>query len=252
MKKLFVFLVLSLIAVSCSEDSGEAKSTLNGSYAKLLTVGDYLYAINNEELTTFDISNALNPIEIHKEDVGFDIENIYHNKGVLFIGSQEALHIYVIGEDGVPVRKNQTNYFRNNGITSCDPVIADKNYVYVTLSTREIGNDRCARTINVNELRIYDASNIEDPVLLSVTDMQFPKGLAIDGDYLFVCEGDTGVKVLDINNPKNPIEKASITKFESYDVIAKDGLLMVVCPNEIRQFDYSDIEDIKFLSTIDL
>ena len=252
MKNTFTFLIIILLTFSCSQDQGELQNTLNGSYARLLTVGNYLYAINNEELTTFDISITSDPIEMNKQNVGFSIENIYHHAGVLFIGSSEALHIYEIASDGIPLRKSESRYFAAPNVCPKDPVIARGDIAYVTLSTIELQDGQCFRDLAINELRIFDISDLENPVLLSTTDMKIPKGLGLDGNYLFVCEKESGLKILDVSDSNNPIVINELTEFESYDVIAKEGLLMIVCPSEIRQYDYSDINNITLLSSINL
>ncbi len=230
----------------------DSQTALSGSYANLLTVGDYLYAINEAELTTFDIKDTKNPIQIDKQDVGFNIENIYHNEGVLFIGSQNALHIFEISENGIPVRKSETDYFRSEGMTSCDPVIVSDHYAFVTLSSITVPNSPCSRIVAINELRVYDVEDIENPKLISSTSLDIPKGLAIDEQYLFVCLEKRGLAVLDVSKKENPEIINTLGEFESYDVIAKDGLLMIVCPTEIREYDYTDISNIKYLNSIEL
>jgi len=254
MKKLFVFAFTIAFIFSCgiSNKDGSVQSTLSGSYATLLTVGNYLYAINDSELTTFNISDTENPIEIDKQDVGFKIENIYHSEGVLFIGSESALHIFVIKQNGVPERKSETNYFNSVGVTSCDPVIVSGGYAFVTLSTFTDVTSPCFREIPINELRIYNVSDIENPQFITAMSLEVPKGLAIDGDYLFVCLAKTGLIVLDVSDKNAPEEITTLKQFESYDVIAKDGLLMIVCPKEIREYNYADINDIIYLNSIDL
>jgi hypothetical protein len=252
MKNIFALLIITILFFSCGQDQGELQNTLNGSYARLLTIGNYLYAINNEELTTFDISNTSDPIELNKQNVGFSIENIYHQAGVLFIGSSEALHIFEIGTDGIPLRKSESRYFKAPNICPKDPVIARENIAYVTLSTVELQAGQCFRDLIINELRIFDISDLENPLLLSSIDMKIPKGLALDGNYLFVCEKELGLKVLDVSDNLNPKVINELLEFKSYDVIAKDGLLMIVCPTEIRQYNYSDINNIILLSSLNL
>ena len=259
MKHLLILALGLALLMSCEQDSGSFEvgnsGTLSGSYATLLTVSNYLYAINEEELTTFDITDTNDPQEVDKQDVGFEIENIYHNNGVLFIGSSTTLHIFSIGADGIPKRENQTEYnFDNNEEWQpCDPVIANDNYAYVTLSTSQEFDGPCGGTrVWINELRIYDVADLSSPELLSITEMGFPKGLALDGNHLFVCEGNTGLKLFDVSDPEVPELMWEDTGFESYDLILKDGLMMVVGPDAIRQYDYSDINDIVYLSSLDL
>lgn len=251
MKYLIGFLIFGVF-FSCAEDVGigESATVINGSYSKMITIGDYIYAIHDEDITTIDISDPEKPIQVNVQVVGFTIENIFHHEGVLFVGAEEGLTIYEISIDGIPIKKSSTAYFQNEIVTSCDPVIASGNFAYITLSVEV--NSGCGGFSNVNELRIYDISDLSNPTLLSTTPLKIPKGLSLDGDYLFVCEKNNGLSVLDVRDPFSPIITKSFSGFESYDVIAKDGLLLVVCPEELRQYDYTDIDNIYFLSGIEL
>ncbi len=251
MKKILFLLIIGVF--SCARETGSVNVTLNGSYAHVVAVENYLYAINSSELITFDISSPDDPIEIDRKNLDINVENIFLSNGILFVGSQQKLFIYKIQSDGIPVLKSDNDYFVTDGITACDPVIARGDYAYVTLSSRGSERINCIRRGTLfNELRIYNISDIENPELLSRLNLNFPKGLAIDNNYLFVCEAIDGFKVIDIEDPNSPIVLASIGKFNTYDVIAKNGLLMVVCPTEIRQYDYSDINNISYLSSIKL
>ncbi len=258
MKHLFFFLFLVILASCTTNDQGTFDSatgtTLNGSYATLLAVDQFLYALNEEELSTFDISDTNNPIEVDKQNVGFEVENIYHNAGVLFIGSSTALHIFTIGADGIPVRQNETqyNFEEQPDWQPCDPVVADDQYAYVTLSTSAEGLGPCGGRVWINELRIYDITDLTQPDLISITEMEFPKGLAVEGDYVFVCEGLSGVRLFDVSDRTAPSLMWVDEGFESYDIILKDGLMMIVGPQAIRQYDYTDINNIQYLSSIDL
>jgi hypothetical protein len=212
-----------------------------------------MYAINNEELTSFDISDRNNPVQIDRQDVGFRIENIFHKDGILFIGSSQQLYIFELSNKGIPVRKTSVSYFGGESVCSFDPVIVSGNYAYVTLSPfTAVDNGRCFRDFNVNELRIYDVTKIENPVLLTQFPMQFPKGLAIDNNVLFICEKEKGVKVLDVTDKLKPKVITELYGFQSYDVILREKLLYVVGTDQIRVYDYSDIEDFKLISTIKL
>jgi len=249
-KVLFVLILIGII--SCQKEQGSVQETLNGSYAHIVVVNDYLYAINSSELVSFNISVPEKPVEIDRKKFDVEIENVFHSNGILFVGSQANLFIYEIQDNGVPKLKSDNDYFISDGITACDPVISSGKYAYVTLSSSygRLRTNCVTRSTLFNELRIYDISNTENPILLSRLELSYPKGLAIDGNILFVCEEQDGVKVIDVENPKNPVILHSLGKFVSYDVIAKEGVLMVVGPDQIRQYDYTDIENISFLSSI--
>lgn len=223
-----------------SNNNTGSETTLSGSYATILEVGDFLYAVNREQLVTFRKTTA-GLDEVDKQDVGFRIENIYHYAGVLFIGSEGSLYIYAIGTNGIPVRKSETQYDNFNiDVRPCDPVIARGDIAYVTLSTSTQGP--CGRSIQVNELRTYDVSDIETPVLLTETAMINPKGLGFKDDYLLVCEGNAGVKIFDITDKRASPELINhLEGFQAIDLIVNGNKLLVVGQSEIRQFDISNI-----------
>jgi len=214
----FLLFALAMISLSCSQESDSPPlSGTNSSYSSLLTLGDFMYQVNSTSIVTFDISNPAEPKEIDKQIVGFDIESISSFGGVLFIGSGEALHIFEVGNDGIPERRSQTNYSEfEEDQTPCDPVVSDGKHAFVTLSTSLfLEEGPCNRAEPVNELRIYNVTDITKPEEVNRVEMNGPKGLAVDGDFLFVCDG-------------------------------------VIGKGELRQYDYSDITQMALLSTLDL
>ena len=76
--------------------------------------------------------------------------------------------------------------------------------------------------------------------------MSEPKGLAIDGNNLFVCDG--GIKHYDISNINNIVLKKK-TVIDANDVIANNGILMVIGTSGLYQYDYTS-GDLKLLSQI--
>lgn len=248
-----LFLVILFVSLySCSldgvgndfdSDSNSDSTTLSGSYANILKVGNFLYAINHSELTTF-LKTEAGIDKISTQNVGFMVENIFHADGVLFIGSQESMHIFTIDENGIPERKSETAYsdFAGQDVGPCDPVIARGDLAYVTLSTTISGP--CSRLIQVNQLRIYDVTDLSHPSLISQTEMENPKGLGLKDNYLFVCESNNGFVVYDISDSENPIKVNHVEGFKSNDLIVNGNKLLVVGPSEIRQFDITDVNNI--------
>lgn len=256
MKQLFIILV-TLLTFSCTMQDSPSNITLvtlSGSYATMLPIDGFLYVIDDSKITTYDISDNQNPVRINKQEVGFLIESLYHHEGVLFIGSSEALHIFTINENGIPERNSLTEYnFENDPEwTACDPVVADDSYAYVTLKTDpEFSFDPCGvgfRT--VNELRIYDVQDLSTPELLSVTEMQYPQGLGIFGDHLFVCEGNQGIQLYDVTDREEPVLVWEDLGFKAFDLILKEDLMIVVGSVSLRQYDISDLENIEYINEI--
>ena len=104
------------------------------------------------------------------------------------------MYIYNISNGNNPVKESQFLH-----VQSCDPVIADEKYAYVTLRTGTTCNG-----VN-NRLEILDIANINSPSLVKTYEMTNPHGLSKDGNLLFVCDGANGLKVYnasDVNNLK--------------------------------------------------
>jgi hypothetical protein len=243
-----------MMLFSCSEDSlvfSDGESAISGSYARMLSIGDFLYVLDYTNMVTLNVSNKEEPVFVQSQEVGDDIETIFFSGELLFIGSPSGLYIYTIQENGVPAFLSITPYEAQELWVACDPVVANDTLAFVTLSTSlEVENSGCTRFVQVNELRIFDIKNPADPVLLSITQMEEPKGLALDDTLLFICEKSNGLRIFNVENPLQPLLIRSFFDFEAYDVIAYNGLLVLVGPNEIKQFDYSDPQNIEEISTL--
>ena len=217
-----------------------------GSMARFAISGDMLYTVSSNNLQLFNIEDAADPKYFPERNlkVGFDIETIFPMDTLLFIGSQNGMYVYDIAEPRFPFLLSQVSHFR-----SCDPVVAQGNYAFVTLNTNI---SSCGATPN-NVLDIYDISDLSNPVLKKTVQLQGPAGLGIDGEKLFVC--DKGLKVFNISDPLNLrqiddlIEIDEVDVREAYDVIPVDGVLMLIAQEGLFQFDYTG-DRLKYLSRI--
>lgn len=255
MKSLLSYLFIGLFFLSsCTPeelDSNSENSTNSGSYATMLTISNFLYVVNKTQITTFDVSNPGEPKEINKQEVGFDIESLYHHQGLLLIGSANNMYIYRIGTDGIPLRESTTQYNEAFGEDMCtsDPIVVKGNIAYVTLSsTVEV----CRGFLLINELRVYDIQDFKAPKLLKIVNMSTPKGLGLGKNHLFICDQTDGLVVFNLDNPIDPIKVKTFGGFEGFDLIVNDDILVVVAKDELLQYDISDESDIKYLSKIDL
>ena len=157
----------------------------------------------------------------------------------LFIGSQTGMFIYNISNPDNPVQQGQFNHVR-----TCDPVIADNNYAYVTL--------RSGTTCQgfTNQLDILNLSNLSNPVLVKTYQLTSPHGLSKDGNTLFICDGKEGLKIFDASNVSNLQLVKQISGIETYDVIAWNDNALVVAKDGLYQYDYSDLNNIRLRSRI--
>ena len=82
--------------------------------------------------------------------------------------------------------------------------------------------------------------------------MNNPYGLGIDGNTLFLCEGEFGLKVFDIEdiNSISDNELAHFPDIHAFDVIPYQKVLLMIGEDGFYQYDYSDVQDIKLLSHI--
>ncbi len=249
---IFLFLIGSLLVSSCSADSfssetGATDTGVAGSYARFITVGDYLYIVDNSSIQTFSLADASLPEKTNTQEIGSQIESIFNYQDKLFVGSGSGLYIYTIASNGVPSQTAAYDY--SFPILPCDPVVANDTYAYVTLHDGDIGG-ACGGENIVNELKIFDVSDITDPQELITYPMQRPKGLGLDGNILFLCDDWAGLKIFDVSDPYNIELINQFDSFQAFDVIPLNGLLLCVATDNIYQFDYTDINNIHELSRI--
>ena len=249
MKTQFIYAVLVLFVLfSCSKDdsasTNDSANGTGGSTARFVLVDDFLYVIDDQKLSTYNVSVAETPSHINTQEIGFGIETIFPFEEYLLIGSTSSMFIYEIGVNGVPTFISNYEH-----VETCDPVVAQGDFAYVTLSSTRVCGGNFSEN---NRLEIYDIQNVQYPNLINVFSLNAPTGLAVDGDYLFVCTANEGLVVLNVNDPYNVFTINTIEGFTARDVIAKNNLLLVVCPDGLRQFDYTDIQNINELSYLQI
>ncbi|MEX0966922.1 MAG: hypothetical protein WD077_06765 [Bacteroidia bacterium] len=221
--------------------TGGTGTGTGGSMARFTIAKDFLYIIQNDRLEVFSLANAAEPVHSSGMKLqGSEIETIFAFHEYLLMGTRSGMLIYSITNPSQPVYVSTYAHIRR-----CDPVVAQGNYAYVTLRT---GTD-CGGT-PVNELQVIDISNMSSPSLVNTYPLSNPFGLGVDGNHLFVCDGTDGLKVFDNEDPESLEMTNHITGIETFDVIPYNNLLMVIGPDGLSQYDYSDINYLKLLSTI--
>lgn len=244
---LSLFIFLTIFFQNCTQED-ISSSTQVGSYSTMLTIGQKLYLVNDSQIKTFDVTDSKNPVLLNTTDLGDEIESLYHYDGLLLVGSATDMYILEINDKGIPEQKSRT-FYNNVEFCSNDPIVARNDIAYVTLSSVDI--PVCDRPV-LDELRVYDIQNIERPELLESIDMTKPKGLGFGKKYLFVCDQEDGLVIFNIEDPKSPILSSTLDGFSAFDVIIRNNILIVACANELRQYDISDEDNIKFLGTIQI
>ena len=207
-----------------------APTGTGGSMARFTIIEPYLYALHDSYIQLVRIDDPDNPSLWSTVDVGWGIETIFPYGNYLFIGSTTGMFIY---DNTNPENPTQLSAFAH--VTSCDPVVAQGDYAYVTLRAGSF----CGG--GVNRLDILDITDLTNPLMVESYAMQGPFGLGIDGSTLFVCDGVAGLKVYDVTDPMNIDLIAFETNNETYDVILIPPLAIVVGPDGLDQYDYTDV-----------
>ena len=234
------------------EDSGflNSTSTANasptqtigqgGSLARFKIVDDYLYVVDYSDINIFDISDLEDPKVLEDVEVGWDIETIFNQGDILFLGGRQGMYIYDITEPSKPTFVSE---FRHG--TACDPVVVDGNFAYVTLRS---GNF-CGGT--ESGLYVVDITNLTDPELKVIYPMDEPYGIGIKGYKLFVCDGNAGLKVYDTTDAPNLSQLNHFPEIFAYDVIPLENSLLMIGEKVLYQYEYIE-NNIRLLSAFDL
>jgi hypothetical protein len=212
---------------------------IGGSTARFTVWDNFLYTLEPNELGVFSLNGT--PVHLRDIQLNRNSETLFPAEGRLFIGTTTGMMIYSLQDGANPQFISDYNHF-----LSCDPVVVQGDKAFVTLSTgRTCGG-------NVNSLEVIDLSNIVSPTLLYSYDMTNPRGLGVDGDLLFLCDGPDGLKVFDKSDlsaiPANQI--SIFPNIESADVIPYNGTLIMTSAEGIFQYDYTDPANIVQLSQI--
>lgn len=214
---------------------------IGGSMARFIINGDQFYGLNQSNMQVINITEPTNPVAGTKIEMARMVETVFIEGSDLFVGTQTGMLIYDVSSPASPVYKSEYNHFQ-----SCDPVVVQDSYAYVTLRA---GN-RCGNWQNVME--VIDLKNIMSPVLMKSYPMSEPYGLGIDNKTLFVCDGQAGLKIYDATDPLR-IDLHMLkqyTNIKALDVIPFGKILIMIAEDGIYQYNYADLQNIKQLSKI--
>ncbi|KPK86600.1 MAG: hypothetical protein AMS27_04755 [Bacteroides sp. SM23_62_1] len=220
---------------------GNNSAGTGGSMARFIIYENILYTIDISTLHFFDVSESTTPWAVGNQSIGWNIETVFIAKDHLFIGAQTGMYIYSLYD---PVKPQYISTYWHR--TSCDPVVVEGNYAYVTLRTGTL----CEQ--DVNQLDVVDIRDLDNPEKIKSYTMYNPHGLGIDNGILFVCDGEEGLKVYNASDPYN-IKANKLAHFpdiNAFDVIPIDDLLIMVGKDGIYQYDYTNLENIELLSTL--
>ncbi len=238
------FFLLAAILFSCDEgaitggDFTDGGTGQGGSMTRFAINGNFMYVVDSNKIMVFGIQ-AGQFEKVNEVNVGFGLETIFTRGDYLYLGALDAMYIWSVADRSAP-----EFVFRYQHIVSCDPVVVQGNRAYVTMR----GGTVCNR--GANALEIIDITDPYAPVLLANYPMLSPHGLGVDGDRLFICEGESGFKVFDIADELNIQLVAHMEDFHAYDVIPLNGIATVTGDDGIFQLRYDVVGEPQLISTI--
>lgn len=245
--KFFSILLALTLFISCekegasiSNDSSGSQTGTAGSLAKFTFHGNFMYVVQENVLKVFNVEDASKAVLLNTVNLNNNaVETIFSNGSHLFFGTQSGLLIYSLS---TPEKPSYVSTYSH--VVSCDPVVVVDDIAFVTLST---GN-RCGR--GNNQLEIIDISTISAPKLLKVYPFQNPIGMALNGNYMYLCDKKAGLQILDITDPLKIQVLKSMPSVLVYDAIVNNSILTLTGESGVYQYDITNPVDIKFLSKI--
>jgi len=214
-----------------------------GSMARFTLANEHLYAVDASVLRVFDVKTASEPQFVKPIDLGWGIETIFPFQEKLFIGSNIGMHIYDASTPASPTRMSVYEH-----AVACDPVVVNEDFAFVTLRS---GNF-CVN--NINQLQVIDIKDPYNPTLKKAYPMLNPHGLGLSGNNLYVAEGIHGLKSFNVSDvmtiDQNQME--FIESMKSVDLIPGPKSLIVIGPEGVCQYDYSNPSKLVKLSCIDV
>ncbi|MDO5978272.1 LVIVD repeat-containing protein [Flavivirga spongiicola] len=224
----FIDVVLQNGALASS--SAESVTGQGGSLARFQIVDNYLYTVGNYQMAIFNIQNLSSPVLANTQNAGWNIETMFQAGEYLYLGSTNGMYIYSIANPSSPEYISEFTHWEG-----CDPVVVDGDYAYLTLRG---GND-CGQLESV--LEVIDISDKATPKLASRYELENPYGLGIKENTLFVCDGTSGLKLFDKEEPLDVKLTKTYDDIQSKDVIPLENSLLMVGGDNLYQYKY--IED---------
>jgi len=212
---------------------------IGGSMARFTISDNFLYTVDQYNLRAFDIDDLSKPLLVSDKSIGWNIETVFLYQKKLFFGTQTGMIIYDISQPADPEYLSTYNHIR-----SCDPVVVEGDFAYVTLRAGNL----CGEA--TSQLDVINVSDVTKPKWVQSYPMDEPYGLGIDNKTLFVCDGDAGLKVYNATDPKNLEKIGWFNEVNAFDVIPFNGLLMMIGKEGLYQYDYSGSANMNLLSYI--
>lgn len=227
-------------------DFGSApSSSTQGSMSCLALKGDYLYAINDSDLMTFDANitggDLLDEVSVVQPETS-DLETIFLSGNNLFLGSRTGMYIYDINRTNRAKPRYLSKFTHRE---ACDPVFVKGNIAYITTRTAST----CSG--GSNQLLVVNISNLNDPERITRRVMTNPHGLSVSNqNKLYVCDGQAGLRVMNATVPSSINQIGQVEDMQTYDVICDEERDVVIVSTTRGWNIYNSNDEPSLLSSI--
>ena len=251
----YVLAVAALIVAGCTKGGNENLSKnantggSSGSITRFTSFNNYLYALDQNKIKVYNISNGNSPTLVNEVSTDYGLETITLYEGTIYIGSRTSLYILDISNPASPFILSKT--IREGALAGgCDPVVVKDNYAY---STVKIIANVCGVINTSSRLLVYDVTDKTNPVLVDEETMNMPNGLGYKDNTLFVCDdGDDRIVMFDISTPTNIEQFLSFGVQDPVDVIVNGNRMVVSTKTGFSFYDITDIHHIQSRGSIEI
>ena len=219
--------------------SGGSGSGTGGSMARMTFVEGILYVVDENTLSTINVSSGFNLL--YKGNLFGGVETIFGHGDHLFLGTATGMLVYERNNGYEPTYLSGISHARG-----CDPVVVQDDYAFVTVR----GNANCGEA--EDQLMVIDISTIANPKLHSIHPMSSPYGLGVRGETLMICDGPAGLRIFDKTELSSisDNEIATIDEIDAYDIIPFENTFILSTADGVFQYDYSKPSKPKLLSKL--
>ena len=105
---------------------------------------------------------------------------------------------------------------------------------------------------NINAMLVIDVSRLDRIREIEEIPMSSPYGMSIIGSELYVGQGENGLEIYDITNPREPKLSNSLD-IEAFDIIADPvnvDFIFIAGPDQLSQFKIGDTQTFDIQSQI--
>lgn len=174
--------------------------------------GDYAYIADGQDgLHVLDVSDPWNPTEVGslEEPYMYLSEDLWVTGTEVYVADGTGIAIIDASDPANPVmdtyfdtRPHTMDYWIEGCMRSGD-------YLYVAAST---------------ELRILNVADPESVSEVAALPVLNAKEVWVEGDHVYVADGNYGMRVINLSDPHAPYEVAGVpTVGKPYDVVVQDG-----------------------------